>query len=52
MLAIAIEKYWPTAQSDVKCAYLNGKLTEDIYKEQPYYFKDPLRYECRLKKIN
>ena len=52
MLAIAVEKGWATAHIDVKCAYLNSRLTEELYMEQPVGFEelDPMRHVCRLKR--
>ena len=33
-LAIAASKQWEVHHMDVKCAFLNGDITEDIYMEQ------------------
>ncbi|XP_058070005.1 uncharacterized mitochondrial protein AtMg00810-like [Magnolia sinica] len=43
---------WPLRQLDVKNAFLNGVLCEDIYMEQPLSYVDPrhLLHVCKLKK--
>ncbi|RWS04107.1 integrase core domain protein-like protein, partial [Leptotrombidium deliense] len=38
------------AQFDVKTAFLNGDLDEDIFMEQPYGFTDNTDRVCKLKK--
>ena len=37
-LAIAASKQWEVHHMDVKCAFLNGDLTEEIYMRQPQGF--------------
>ncbi|KAL6344748.1 hypothetical protein AAG906_002654 [Vitis piasezkii] len=45
-------KGWPFHQLDVKNAFLNGTLTENVYMEQPPRYIDPryLNHVCQLKK--
>ena len=35
IFAVAVAEDWEIQQMDVKGAYLNGKLKEDIYTDQP-----------------
>ena len=37
-LAIAASKQWEVHHMDVKCAFLNGDITEEIYMQQPQVF--------------
>ena len=37
-LAIAASKQWEVHHMDVKCAFLNGDITKDIYMQQPKGF--------------
>jgi hypothetical protein len=43
---------WPIQQLDVKNAFLHGKITKDIYIEQPPGMTDSqhLKYVCKLQK--
>ena len=50
MLALAAVNKWDMRQLDVKSAYLNGKLTEEIYMKQPPGFSDSSGRVCRLKR--
>ena len=52
MLAIAAYFDYEIWQMDVKTAFLNGKLTEDVYMIQPEGFVDPdnPNKDCKLKK--
>ena len=37
-LAIAASKQWEVHHMDVKCAFLNGDIIEEIYMQQPEGF--------------
>lgn len=52
ILAIATSKGWKVHQMDVKTAFLNGKIEEEVYIEQPEGFitHDKDRYVYKLKK--
>src|SRR5882672_4549529 len=49
-LAIADSKQWEVHHMDVKCAFLNGYLTKDIYTQQPQGFATNPSLVCRLRK--
>ena len=49
-LAIAALKQWEVHHMDVKCSFLNGDITEEIYMHQPEYFVSNPSLVCRLKK--
>lgn len=52
VLAIAASKGWKVHQMDVKTTFLNGKISEEVFIEQPEGFEthDPNAFVCRLKK--
>jgi len=52
VLSIAAQNKWKVYQMDVKSAFLNGVLMEDVYIEQPlgYEKKGEEHKVCRLKK--
>ena len=52
MLALAAYFDWEIWQMDVKTAFLNGNLTEDVYMIQPEGFVDPANGDkvCKLQK--
>ena len=49
-LAFAASKEWEVHHMDVKCDFLNGDLTEEIYMQQPQFFVSNPFLLCRLKK--
>lgn len=52
LIALATNKHWIMHQLDVKSAFLNGELKEEVYLEQPKGFvqKGKEHLLCRLKK--
>jgi hypothetical protein len=52
VLSIAVSRSWPIHQLDVKNAFLNGNLDEEVYCQQPPGFVDPRcpDYVCHLHK--
>jgi len=52
VLYLAVTNKWPLRQLDVKNAFLNGHLTEQVYMEQPPGYIDPRfpNHICQLKK--
>ena len=52
VLALAIVMKWKIHQMDVKTAFLNGVVEEEVYVEQPLSFEthDRESHACRLKK--
>lgn len=52
VLAVAAHKQWPIYQMDVKSAFLNGDLKEEVYVSQPPGFEVPhsTNKVCKLKK--
>ena len=49
-LAIVASKQWEVHHMDVKCDFLNGDLTEDIYMQKTEGFVYNPSLVCRLKK--
>ena len=49
-LAIAASRQWEVHHMDVKCVFLNGYLTEEIYMQQPQVFSTNPSLVCRLRK--
>ena len=52
VLAVATHHGWPVAQMDVKSAFLNGILEEEVYVQKPQGFeiKGKEKLVCKLKK--
>ena len=48
ILALAVSQDWEIQQMDVKGAYLNGTLKEEVYMRQPKGFEDSTQCVCRL----
>ena len=48
ILALAVSQDWEIQQMDVKGAYLNGILKEDVFMEQPEGYEDGTSRLCRL----
>ena len=46
ILALAVKEDWEIQQMDVKGAYLNGNLKEEIYMKQPEGFSDGTSQLC------
>ena len=49
-LAIASSKKWEVHHMDVKCAFLNGDMNQEVYMQQPEGFVSNPYLVCRLKK--
>ncbi|GKE10789.1 ribonuclease H-like domain-containing protein [Tanacetum coccineum] len=52
VLSLAVSRYWPIHQLDVKNAFLYGHLSETVYMNQPPGFVDPNKpnYVCHLQR--
>ena len=48
LLALAISENWEIQQMDIKGAYLNGRIKEEIYMKQPNGYDDGTNHLCRL----
>ena len=52
LLALAAQGEWEVHYMDVKSAFLNGKLQEEVFVQQPAGFIDPRSYGKVLKQSN
>ena len=48
ILVLAVSQDWEIQQMDVKGAYLNGTLKEEVYMRQPEGFEDGTQRVCQL----
>jgi hypothetical protein len=53
LIAVSASRHWPLFQMDVKNAFLNGELTEEVYMQLPPGFSQPSGFSpkvCRLRR--
>ena len=49
-LAVVTVHHWPMFQMDVKNAFLNGDLVEEVYMQPPRGYPDSMNQVCRLRR--
>jgi hypothetical protein len=50
LLAVAASRHWSLSQMDVKNAFLNGDLSEEVYMQPPHGFSSPPNKVCHLRR--
>ena len=49
LLVVAVVRHWPLFQMDVKNAFLNGDLLEEVYMQPPPGYHDSQNQVCHLR---
>ena len=50
LLAVAAVRHWPLFQMNVKNAFLNGDLLEEVYMQPPSGYPDSQNQVCRFRR--
>jgi hypothetical protein len=48
LIAVSASRHWPLFQMDMKNAFLNGELTEEVYMQLPPGFSQPLGFSHKV----